>query len=318
VGTASREIKVHKIREHKHNGSTWLDVGSSEPKVFDRLKNEFHLHPIHLNESTQKVQHNQVEREDDYLFFVLHFPLFDSSSHKIIIGQVGIFLGKDFLVTIHEMDCPTIDKLFDEWTEIGDKISEGSDRLLYELIHRLLGNIADMIDYVQSELDAIEDVVFNDDNSEAMQISKVRQKIVRLSRVIEPKRLILEDLAQQIDGFMGRKISRYYANNTKMANRLWEVIEEAKETVEIFKDADFTISTEKTNKTLMLLTLVFTFTIPITVISTLYGMNVLLPGGIEAGSWMFLGRYTSFVVLVVFSLLVTLGMHFYFRKKKWF
>ena len=317
MGVGIEDQNLNNIVEQEHHGVKWLDVRANDPAVFERLKRDFHLHPLHLTESMQKVQHTQVEREDDYLFFVLHFPLFDAVSYKVLIGQVGIFLGRDYLITIHMTECPTLEKLFDQCLH-GHNFDKGSDHLLYELIHRLLDNIAAMTDYVESELDTLEDLVFYDDKSDALQISKVRQKIVKLSRVIGPKRLILEDLAQQIDSFSGRNVSRYYSSNAKTANRLWEVIEEAKETVEIYKDADFTTSTEKTNKTLMLLTLVFTFTIPITVISTLYGMNVLLPGGIEAGSWLFLGKYTSFIILLVFCLVLTISMHFYFKKKKWF
>jgi magnesium transporter len=305
-----------KINQQDHDGVTWLDVRSGDAATFEQLKRDYHLHPIHLSESIQKVQHTQVEREDNYLFFVLRFPLFDGRTYKISVVQVGIFLGRDFLITIHPADCPTINKLFQD-SRPGDYFRKGSDYLLYELIHRLLDNISEMVDYVESEMDSLEDRVFGDDNSDALHISKVRQKIVRLDRVIAPKRLILSDLSQQIDSFMGRNVSRYYSNNTKMTNRLWEVVEEAKETVEIYKDADFTTSTEKTNKTLMLLTLAFTFTIPVTVVSTMYGMNVPLPGG-NGQAWHFLGHYTSFIVLMGASLIFTICMHFYFKAKKWF
>jgi magnesium transporter len=101
-------------------------------------------------------------------------------------------------------------------------------------------------------------------------------------------------------------------------NKLWEEIEEANETVEVYKDADFTTSTEQTNRILAILTLVFTFTIPITVVGTLYGMNVLLPGGIETGEWTFFGRYTTFIILLVLSTLMALAMYLYFKRKKWF
>src|SRR6185437_12330235 len=154
--------------------------------------------------------------------------------------------------------------------------------------------------------------------SDAQEIGKMRQKIVRLMRVIGPKRAVFEDLTEQIESFAGHDMAKYFSNSTKTVNKLWEVIGESKETVEIYKDADFTISTERTNQTLTVLTLIFTFTIPVTVIGALYGTNVLLPGGIEAGSWTFLGPYTAFIVLIALSALTAIGMYAYFKKKKWF
>ena len=58
-----------------------------------------------------------------------------------------------------------------------------------------------------------------------------------------------------------------------------EVLEESKETIEIFKDTDFMLSTEKSNKILAVLTILFTLSIPVTVVAAIYGMNVNLPGG---------------------------------------
>jgi magnesium transporter len=320
MGTETQNIES--VRQQKHGAVTWADVHRPSAEVFEQLKRDYQLHPLHLNESIQKVQHTQVGREDDYLFLVLHFPIFDARRHKIFIRQVGIFLGKNYLITIHASECPVIDQLFTacmhNTAHAEEQFKDGSDYLLYIFISKLLSNISEMTDVVVSELDGIEDLVFGNTGSDAPRIGKVRQKIVRLRRVIGPKRLILEDLAQQIDSFTGRDMSKYYDNNTKTANKLWEVIEEAKETVEIYKDADFIASTEKTNKILMILTLAFTFTIPVTVAGTLYGMNVNLPGGIQTGPWMFLGTYTSFGLIAGLSMLFAIGMYVYLKRKKWF
>jgi magnesium transporter len=199
-----------------------------------------------------------------------------------------------------------------------DYFRQGAAYLLYRLVNGLLMGISDMFDDVNNELDEIEDLVFDTKDSDSQRIGKLRQQIVRLARVIGPKRLILRDLTEQVDGFSGKNVAKYYANNTKLVNKLWEEIDEARETVEVYKDADFTASTEQTNLTLAVLTLIFTFTIPVTVFASLYGMNVLLPGGIETGSWAFLGRYTTFGIVLALSVASAFGMFVYFKRKKWF
>ncbi|MGZ6005579.1 MAG: magnesium transporter CorA family protein, partial [Candidatus Saccharimonadales bacterium] len=288
-----------------------------------QIEHEFHLHPIHLNESLQKVQHTEVEREENYLFFVLHFPVYDRISDKITFGQVGIFLGQDFLVSIRTADSRSLSNFYSASRKDAEQakghFKQGAGYLLYGLISSLLDEVSSMTEEVVAELDELEDLVFDNSTSDAYQIGKVRQKIVRLMRLIGPKKIILKDLSEQINSFTGHhNLSKYYSNNTKTVNKLWEVIEESKETVEIYKDADFTSSTEQTNEILAVLTIIFTFTIPITVVGTLYGMNVPLPGGIQVGAWTFLGKYTTFEILLSLSILVAVGMYLYFRNKKWF
>jgi magnesium transporter len=233
---------------------------------------------------------------------------------------VGIFLSKEYVITVRTARSASIANLFDEseGSAGSESFKHGAGYLLYLIIHNLLQEISVMTEDVIGELDEIEDLVFDNNASDAQRIGKVRQKIVRLMRIIGPKKIILQDLAEEIRPFAGRDMAKYYSINTKTANKLWEVIEEAKETVEIYKDADFTTSTEQTNEILAILTLIFTFTIPITVLGTLYGMNVPLPGGNEVGAWTFLGTYTTFVILVSLSLALAAGMYLYFKNKKWF
>ncbi len=312
----------HDVLIQKHNGVSWVDVKNPSHEALAELENSYKLDTLHLHESTQKVQHTQVEHGEGYLFLVLHVPVFDKAADKIMVNQVGVFLGKNFLLTIRTGNSPVISNFFndcDEHPEVGEKLfKQGSSFLLYQLIGNVLNDISTMAETVASELDEIEDQVFDNNASDAQRIGKVRQKIVRLRRVIGPKRIILRDLTEQIKSFGGKNSAHYYSINTKTADKLWEVIEEAKETVEIYKDADFTTSTEQTNEILAVLTLLFTFTIPITIFGTLYGMNVPLPGGIEAGAWTFFGPYTTFEVVLAGSIGSAIAMYLYFKGKHWF
>jgi magnesium transporter len=308
------------INKLEREGVTWLDVPNPTSEIFGQLAEQYHINPVHLQESVQKVQHTEVDHGPDYLFLVLRPAVADGASGKLLTGQVGIFLGKDYLITIHEGDSPALQTLFADCgqaEQAEEYFGQGSAYLLYVLIARILGGISALAEQIMTELDDIEDQVFDDTGSDAENISRLRQKIVKLRRIIGPKQLLLDDLADQIDAFAGQNMKQYYASNLKTANRLWEMVGEAKETVEIYKDADFTTSTEQTNRTLAVLTLIFTFTIPVTVLGTLYGMNILLPGSVNGQPWAFWGSYTTLGLIVALSIAAALAMYLYFRKKRW-
>lgn len=141
---------------------------------------------------------------------------------------------------------------------------------------------------------------------------------MRLRRTMATQKNVLDELDAAIDAFTGEHLEKYYEINTNTSKKLWETVEEATETIEIYKDADFTTSTEKTNEILAVLTLLFTLTIPATVVGTFYGMNILLPGGIEAGSWTFLGDFTVLKLVVGISTISALAMYLNFKRKNWF
>jgi magnesium transporter len=306
----------------KINEVTWVNVAKPSKDMFKVLENQFNLHPVHLKESTQTVQLIEVEREDNYIFFLAHLPIYDASVDRIYTSQVGIFLGRDFVITIHDGYKSAITELFEQCKgdpELAKLLCHDSaGYLLYTILKQLLEDVSHTLENILEELDTTETLVFDDDRSDAFQIGKLRQKITRIKRVVKPLQLVLGDLAEQINNFNGEHLNKYYANNAKLAHKLSEVIDEAQETIEIFKDADFTTSTEKTNQILAVLTLVFTFTIPITVLGTLYGMNVPLPGGTEFASWSFLGVYTTAILVALVSLFLAIGMFLYFKTKRWF
>lgn len=314
--------RLRGVKVQTHNGATWIDVENPDATAFTALEKQFDLHPLQLQESLQKVQLSAVERETGYMFVLLPVPYYDEPNHKIRTGQIGVFMGKDYLLTVHDgvtklssdifAECLRSSALRDEY------FLKGPGCALYHLVHRVLEGITALEQAVLNELDVIEDSVFDDNGSDAFPIGRLRQKITRLKRVIGPLCDLLDDLADGINTFTGHALSRHYANNAKMAHRLEEMIEESKETIEIFKDADFTLSTEKTNETLAVLTLLFTLTIPATVVGALYGMNIHLPGGIEGGNVGFLGHYTMFKLTVGASVLAAVIMYIYFRRKKWF
>lgn len=295
----------------------WTDLESPSDLELNTVASQFNLHDVQVSQAQTKGQISQIAVEDDYIFLILHFPHVNTDKNQLASSQVSIFLGKNYLVTIHDQKTPSIRGYFSvHQADHGDAMSPG--KIVFHIIEHLLKEVEELLAGVSTDLDDIEESVFNDLQSDAFEIGLLRQKVMRLRRTLATQKNVLEDLDQAIDKFTGEHLSRYYRTNTNATSKLWETVEEARESIEIYKDADFTTSTEQTNKILAALTLVFTLTIPATTLGAFYGMNVLLPGGIEAGSWTFLGDYTMFKLIIAASILAAASMFIYFRIKKWF
>lgn len=309
------DVTESSIMTQSYKGFEWIDL--ENPKVHDvaALAEKYSLLDVQAHQSHTRGQISQMVVEDTYIFLVLHFPHFIPNQNRLTTSQVSIFIGKDFLVTIHDQYAPTIRECLNNHdNNHTDEKSPG--RIVFHLIEHLLKEVETVLANILTDLDDIEESVFNNTESDAFEIGLIRQKVMRLRRTLATQKSVLEELDAEIDKFTGEHLARYYRSNTNATRKLLETAEEARESIEIYKDADFTTSTEQTNKTLEALTLLFTLTIPATTIGCLYGMNVLVPGGIETGSWTFLGKYTTLELIVGVSIVGALAMFFYFRFKK--
>jgi magnesium transporter len=303
-------------------GMTWIDLENPSRKTLAELADTYKLHPLQVEECFSKDQLPQIEVEDEYVFLLMYFPKYIAEQNSTVAAHVGIFLGKNYLITVHEEKTPVITDLFYAYEQGIDHkdahLKKSPAFILHGIITALLVDISSMVHAITKDLDAIEVKVFDDEGSDAFAIGQLRQKIMKLRRIMYSLKDMSAEIASSIHAFSGENLMRQYGTNTKRINKLWEAIEESRETVEIYKDADFTTNTEKTNSILAVLTLLFTFTIPATVLGTFYGMNVPMPGGFQTGPWTFFGQYTTLIIIVIFSLLPIYFMMRYFRKKKWF
>lgn len=304
-----------------HLGLSWTDVEDPKREEINRLAREHPLHPLNLDDCLSMRQLPKVDEHEDHLYVLFHLPVYDQKEQHVRKSQVSIFMGKDYVVTLHESEVTSLTNLFLNCTEMKELRAvnmQSPARLLYHILDVLIDSLYPTLDKLQNSLEEIEDKVFDQRASVAVQLSVLRRVIADLRRVVSPLRRLSTDFSAKVKDYTSEDLSKYYSDVHDHIEKAWEVLEQAKETIEIYKDTDFTLSTELTNKVLAVLTVVFTLTIPATVVGAIYGMNVPLPGGSQTGPLTFLGTFTTFIVLMAISFIAAIGMVLWFRRKGWF
>ena len=298
---------------------TWIDIIDPTRAQMEILARDYHFHPLDLDASLSERQLTKVEDHQDHFFLALHFP--DQVGHGLIVSrQVSMFLGKDYLITIHPSEFKTVTAVFKscrDYEKERSSFMRSPAYLAYMIIDRLVEGIYSILDNVQASLDDIGAVVFDEQKSSASTINAMRQQIAILRRIIYPLGLYLPDLAKA-QNFSNEDLTIYFSDLRHKVGKASGTVEEMKEMVEIYKDTDFVISSNRTNTVLSVLTILFTLTIPATVISSIYGMNVPLPGGLVTGPLEFWGPYTSLLFIFTAMLVPAIVMAVYFRRVGWF
>jgi magnesium transporter len=314
------------IESVTNNGLTWINIQKPTREKMDVIGKRYKFHELNIEDSLSKIQIPKIDRYEDHFFMTLHFPI-KEENHKENnssprISQLSIFAGADYLLTMHQGDLKPLVDMFQSCNSNQEKrntiMGKSSGYLLHSIIDALVDDLFHILKKVIGNIHDIEDDVFDEYLAIAKEISRLRREITILRRTILPLRRIMLLVRHFVQTFSEEDLTLYYDDVNDHIDTVIEILEESKETIEIYKDTDFMLSTEKTNKILGILTILFTLSIPATVIGTFYGMNIELPGGIEdTGSSHFFGPNTTFIVIILVSITSALFMIWYFRKLGW-
>jgi magnesium transporter len=304
----------------RNNGLLWINIQRPTSAGMNALGQKYAFQKLNLEDSLSKIQIPKIDRYKDHIFIILQFPTPDKEK-GFVVSQLAIFMGEDYLVTIHQGDLKPLEELFsickNDERQRQITMDKSPGYLLHKIIVTLVDDLFHILMKVVGNIDDIEDSVFDERISIPRQISLLRREITTLRRVVFPLRRTVLDLTKDAQRFSREDLTPYFRDVQDYIEKVYETLEEAKETVEIYKDTDFMLSTEKTNKILAVLTIIFTLSIPATVFGTFYGMNINIPGGILTGPWEQLGRYTTLIFVLILSSSSALLMVFYFRKLGW-
>ena len=300
---------------------TWVNIQKPTREKMNILEESYLFHELNIEDCLSKIQIPKIDRYEDHFFVILHFPSIDKNESIPRSTQLAIFAGFDYLVTVQQGELTALNEMF-QYCKINERQRESfmgisSGYLLHSIIDLLVDDLLHILMKLKGNLDDIEDVVFDDKLSAPREIALLRREITTLRRIVIPLKRIVLDFSKNIQKFSEEDLTLYFDNVKDHIDKVIEVLEESKETIEIFKDTDFMLSTEKSNKILAVLTILFTLSIPVTVVAAIYGMNVNLPGGIVTGSPTFFGQYTSLILLVIAVTVPAVIMMWYFKRQGW-
>ena len=303
------------VHELEASGLTWINVVSPDVATAQDLAARFGWHPLDVEDIVSKRQRPKVDDYEDegYLFAVLHFPAYDQSVQRLNAAELDVFIGHDYVVTIPNRELHPVTRLFRRCEE--DEVhrdqlfARGSGRLLYEILDDLFDYCFPILDKIAHKLDGIEDEMFEGRSQEVVRdISNVKQEIISYRKIIKPERSTLRVLERRVEAFLPEELELYFDDIVDAAERIWDLLDNYKEVVDGLESTNESVLTHRQNDVLRLLTVISVTILPLTLITGIFGMNVLFPGeGSRAAFWAIIA---GLVVLAA----AALG---FFRWKRW-
>ncbi|MBA7658113.1 Cobalt/magnesium transport protein CorA [subsurface metagenome] len=308
-----REVGQLNIESVTGDELTWINIESPGKEETDYLAQNYPFHPLDLDDCLSRIQRPKIDRYDEYLFLVFHFPVFNPQARVTTPSQVSVFIGRDYLITLHRGDLKPLVKLFDQCQtdeEIRQEhFSQGPGYLLYRIIDRLVDYCFPILNKIGGNIEAVEDAIFAVKARGTVRgISTLRRDVISFRRIIWPMRAVIGGLEPKIRHFAKMDMEVYFGDTVDHLDKIWDALDEYKEIIEGLNDTYDSLASNRTNEVMRMLTIIATILLPLTVIASIYGMNVPLP---------FQESHYSFLIVFFVWALVVAGMLYFFRRHHW-
>jgi magnesium transporter len=294
---------------------TWVNVESPTERETAWLAENYHFHQLTLDDCISRIQIPKLDVYPGYLFFVFHYPLYDKETRIASKRQWSAFIGENYLITIHTGELKTLVALFRDCQANEDArkefLSNGSGFLLYRILDRAIDSYFPVLDKILSLMEDMEDVVFDESIEAAKELSIIRRDIITQRAVMFPTREMFREMENKLKRFSKTDVTAYYNDLMDHMNKICSTLDECQEIIEVFKDTDYVLGTDRLNRVMRVLTIFSTIILPFVAISSIFGMNVFAPGGMEKGS------LTTFIILIIFMSIVAAGMLYFFHRRRW-
>ncbi len=295
-------------------GLRWINIES--PRLADRLwlAENFGFHELDIEDVASHNQRPKLDAYAEYIFLVIQFPSYDPDTSRLDAAELDVFMGPDYVITLPNQPIPPLRAVFERAEARADfrteVMSHGSGRLLYEILDRCVDAGFPMLGQLGRKLRRIEDDIFEGRSREIVRdISNAKQEIINFRAVIRPQRLVFRDLERAKQRYLPEELDIYFDDLTDASERIWDVLENFKESVEGLESTNESVLSHRLNDVLRILTAVTVILLPLTLVTGFFGMNVGFPGDPRAPAY--------FWGVVVAMAVMLMALVVFFRRRGW-
>ena len=295
---------------------TWLNIEKPTEKETEYLAEHYPFHTFELDDCLSRIQRPKIDHDedDDYLFMVFHFPVFHKEARITTASQVSVFMGENYLVTLHEANLKPLTAFFrdcDANEETRDEtMSHSTGYLLYVILDRLVTYCFPILNKMGNNIEQVEADIFEEDARLIVrELSILWKDVIAYQRMIKPQTEVFEWLESSELPLIKADPDVYFGDLADHNRKIEDNLEEYKEWIAGLNDNIGTLTSFRINQVMRLLTVISVILLPLTLVSGILGMNVNL-GPLENNNY-------ALAVILVLMLFIVAGMLVFFRSKRW-
>lgn len=310
--------KIKGIAVLYHNNVRWINISQITAVQIGWLKKNFNFEDNDINDCRPTLQRPKMTEHPDYLFMILHFPLYDRLNGEIKASEMDFFIGKDFLITINNDGLPPLQDLWQQLEkniDFRDKtLKDNPEKLLFTILNNSLHYCFPMLNHINLDMETVEQQIMNIHEKKMTvikEILRIKRNIFNFRKIMQAHRGIISKLVARLARFCpAGQLTVYLRNLTSHTKDIWEFLEIYKDTINALHETHQSLVSSRLNEIIKTLTIFSVIIFPLTLVATIFSMNT-------TGGMPFLGHQLDFW-LVMITLMVLAGiMLSFFKWRRW-
>ncbi len=293
--------------------TVWVDLAAPTPAEWRCLRDEFAFHPLSIEDVERRHQRPKIDIYPGYYFMVVYALRFAAPSGadapRLEIRELAIFLGPNFMVTVHVEPIDELDGVWEHWQRRTDVIGSDVGALLHVLLDHVIDDYFPIIDALAERVEDLEEAIFDRFDPEALgEIFALKKDLLALRRIVAPERDVLNVLLRRDPPILSSDAVVFFQDVYDHTLRVLDSIDTYRDLLSSALDAYLSVQSNNLNEIMRRLTVISTVFLPLTFLTGFFGMNfTTLPFASPALLWLSLA---SMVVIPA-------GMVLYFRWRGW-
>ena len=291
------------------SASAWLDFESEDEVVVRDALAPCGVHPLVVEDLVMQVNRPKLDNYDDYVYVVVHSARWDSSDDRPSLREVDIVVGPNWLVTYHDGETRSVAAAREILPKRPGLLAKNPAVLMHFLLDVLVDHYLPLVDRIADDVDDLEERVL-DDSSRDMhaRILRIKRGLGALRRIVGPQRdtilALTRDELKPIPAELRPYLRDVYDRLARVSDLLDSFRDETASVLELYLSA----VSNRTNEVIRRLTVIATIGLPLTVVTSYYGMNFRFP----EYEWSF-GEWYALGLMVA----TALGTWWFLRSRKW-
>jgi magnesium transporter len=291
---------------------TWINVdGLHDVGIIEKLGNRFSLHPLIQEDILNTAERPKMEDYGDHIFLLLKVFVLGNKNHDEKIQQVSLVLGSNFVISFQEKESGVFDPVRDRIRKDKGRLRKlGPDYLAYALIDSIVDGYFGFLEKLSEEIEFLEDELVTDPKREILQkIHSLKREMIYIRKSVWPLREVVNGLERLETPLIKETTDVFLRDVYDHTIQVIDSVETLRDVLSGMLETYLSSVSNRMNEVMKVLTIIATIFIPLTFISSIYGMNFKFMPELE---WR--GGY---FVIIGFMVAVAVVMLIFFKKKKW-